>query len=144
VAIIIRGSFLSILRERMNEALSILQDWCIAKGLTVNSSKTTAMIFTRKYKPEPIEPLKLWGKEITYASSVKYLGVTLDTKLSWKLHLEEKRKKFYASMWTCRRAMGKTWGTKPRVALWLYKMVLLPRLMYAAVVWWKRWRLRTC
>jgi len=138
VAIIIRGSFLSILRERINKALSILQDWCIAMGLTVNPSKTTAMIFTRKYKPEPIEPLKLWGKEITYASSVKYLGVTLDTKLSWKLHLEEKRKKFYASMWTCRRAMGKTWGTKPRVALWLYKMVLLPRLTYAAVVWWPR------
>jgi len=39
----------------------------------VNPSKTTAMIFIRKYKPEPIEPLKLWGKEITYASSVKYL-----------------------------------------------------------------------
>jgi len=34
--------------------------------------------------------------------------------------------------------MSKTWGTKPRVALWLYKMVLLPRLTYAAVIWWLR------
>jgi len=39
------------------------------------------MIFTRKYKPGPIKPLKLWGKEITYANSVKYLGVTLNAKL---------------------------------------------------------------
>jgi len=29
--------------------------------------------------------------------------------------------------------MGKTWGMKFRIALWLYKMVFLPRLMYAAV-----------
>jgi len=36
------------------------------------------------------------------------------------------------------RAMGNTWGIKPRVALWLHKMVLLSRLPYAAVVWWPR------
>jgi len=107
----------------MDEALRIIQDWCNAVELTVNPFKTTAMIFVRKYKPEPIGLLKLWGREITYASSVKYVGVTLDTKLrvSWKSHLEKKRRKFYTSMWTCRRAMGKTWGTKPKVALWLIK-----------------------
>jgi len=86
-------------------------------GLTDIPTKTTAMIFTRKYKPEPIGPLKLWGKEITCANSVKYLGVTLDAKLSWKSHFEKKRKKFYTSMWVYRRAMGKIWDTKPRVAL---------------------------
>jgi hypothetical protein len=96
------------------------------------------MVFTRKYKPEPIERLKLWGKEIEYCSTVKYLGVHLDPKLNWKHHLESKRTSFYSSMWACRRAMGKTWGLKPRVALWLYKAVLLPRLTYAAVVWWSR------
>jgi len=138
VAIVTRGNFLNTLKERMDIALRIIQNWCIAVGLTVNPSKTAAMIFTRKYKPEPIGLLKLWGKEIAYTSSVKYLGVTLDTKLSWKLHLEDKRKKFYTSMWACRRAMGKTWGIKPSIAMWLYKMVLLPRLMYAAVVWWPR------
>jgi len=47
---------------------------------------------------------------------VKYL-VILDTKVSWKSHLEENRNKFYLSMWICRRAMGKTWEMKSRVAL---------------------------
>jgi len=67
---------------------------------------------------------------------VKYLGIHLDPKLSWKFHLEAKRKKFYTSMWACRRAVGKTWGIKPSIALWIYKAILLPRLTYAAVVWW--------
>jgi hypothetical protein len=41
------------------------------------------------------------------------------------------------TVWICRRAMGKTWGINSRlVALWLYKAVLLPKLMYVSVVWW--------
>jgi len=56
------------------------------------------MIFIRKYKPKAIEPLKLWEKKLTYDNSVKYLGVILNTKLSWKSHFEKKRNKFYISM----------------------------------------------
>jgi len=44
---------------------------------------------------------------------MKYLGVILDAKLSWKIHFEEKRKKFYTNTWACRRATGKTWSIKP-------------------------------
>jgi hypothetical protein len=39
-------------------------------------------------------------------------------------------------MWIYRRAMGKTWGINPRLALWMYKAILLPELLYASVVWW--------
>jgi len=37
-------------------------------------------------------------------------------------------------MWACRKAMSKIWEMKPNIALWLYEMVLLPKLMYAAVM----------
>ena len=30
------------------------------------------------------------GQQIPFSDSVKYLGVTLDKKLTWKQHLEEK------------------------------------------------------
>ncbi|XP_071572363.1 uncharacterized protein [Temnothorax nylanderi] len=106
----------------------------------VNPSKTNIMIFTRKYKPEPIEPFKLWGKVIPFTTSVKYLGLFIDTKLSWKIHLAESREKFYSCMWMCRRAMSKSWGIKASIALWLYRAVLLPRLLYASVIWWPRAR----
>jgi len=58
VAIVARENFLSNFKER-TLALKIIQNWCRIKGLTVNPSKTTTMIFIRKYKPEAIEPLKL-------------------------------------------------------------------------------------
>jgi hypothetical protein len=66
---------------------------------------------------------------------VKYLGVLLDPKLNWKLHLIDKRKKFFSSVWVCRRATGKTSGINPKIAQWMYKAILLPKLLYAAIVW---------
>lgn len=118
----------------MEEALDIVQTWCTVRGLSVNPNKTTAIMFIRKYKPEPVTLLKLWVQEIEYKNTVKYLGVQLDTKLSWKTHLEDKRRKLHISIWMCKRALGKSWDLKPRVALCLYKAVLLPRLLFAAIV----------
>jgi hypothetical protein len=129
------GRFLTTLRDPIEYALKIYR-WCKTKGLVVNPQKTNIMIFTKKYKPETTEPLRFEGQEITFTNRVKYLGVLLDPKLNWKQHLLDKRKKFYSSMWVCRIAMGKTWGINPKIALWMYKAILLPKLMYAAIVWW--------
>jgi hypothetical protein len=62
----------------------------------------------------------------------------LDPKLSCNKHLTDKRKKFYSSMCVCRRAMGKTWGINSKLALWMYKAILLPELLYVTVVWWPK------
>jgi len=106
VAVVVRSNFLNPQRTHGQnfENYTRLVHCC---GFDGQSVQDHGMIFTRKYKPEPIEPLKLWGKEITYANSVKYLGATLDAKLSWKLHLKEKKKKFYKNMRICRRARAK-------------------------------------
>jgi hypothetical protein len=104
--------------------------------VVVDPQKTIVMIFTKKYKPEPGEPLRLDGGEIAFTNTVKYLGVLLDPELNWKQHLMDKRKKFCYSVWVCRRAMGKTWGINSKLALWMYRAILLPKLLCASVVWW--------
>jgi hypothetical protein len=109
IAIAVGGRFLSTLRYLMEYALKIINRWCKTKGLMVNPQKTNIMIFTKKYKPEISEPLRFEGQEISFTDTVKYLGVLLDPKLNWKQHLLDKRKKFYPSVWVCRRAICKTW-----------------------------------
>ncbi|XP_011311581.1 uncharacterized protein [Fopius arisanus] len=92
------------------------------------------MIFTRKYKVVTPRPLRLGGAEIAYATSVRYLGVQLDQKLHWKEYIKTELSKTYASLWACKK--GRDCGFSPKISIWLYKMVLLQRLMSAAVVWW--------
>jgi hypothetical protein len=43
----------------------------------------------RRKFPTPTK-LRLYGEEIEFSESVKYLGVLIDSKLSWKPHIEEK------------------------------------------------------
>ena len=68
--------------------------------------------------------------------SVKYLGVILDSRLTWKEHIEVKVKKAHNLMWACRKACGATWGLKPRVVYWLYVAIIRPTVTFASLVWW--------
>jgi len=63
IPISMRGNFLNTLRDFMINSLKIVRRWCKTKGLPVNPLKTNIMVFTRKYKPEPTEPMRLEEKE---------------------------------------------------------------------------------
>jgi hypothetical protein len=72
IAIVAGGHFLTTLRDLIEYALKIINRWCKNKGLVVNLQKTNIMIFTKKYKPETIEPMRFEGQEISFTDTVKY------------------------------------------------------------------------
>ena len=61
-------------------------------GLTFNASKTVVLLFTKssvtRKKYEGKKLIKMDGQQIPFSDSVKYLGVTLDNKLTWKPQLQ--------------------------------------------------------
>ena len=63
--------------------LRIVEAWCRSTGLGVNPDKTEVMVFTRKYKWDRTCKLTLNGKELKLSKEVKYLGVTMDSKLQF-------------------------------------------------------------
>ncbi|XP_050522055.1 uncharacterized protein LOC126894808 [Daktulosphaira vitifoliae] len=106
--------------------------------------KAKVVMFTRKrIGLDSLDTLTLNGQEISLKSEVKYLGIILDSKLKWKSHVESRIKKAMTPLWTCSRALGKTWGLKPRVMYWLYTSVIKPMILYGALVWWTRTALIT-
>ena len=44
------------------------------------------------------------------SGSVKYLGVILDSRLTWKEHMDVTMRKAHSVLWVCRRACGARWG----------------------------------
>ena len=79
---------------------------------------------------------RLFGKTLQRSTSVKYLGVILDSRLTWKEHIDAKVRKAQNSMWACRWACGVTWGLKPSMVHWLYVAVIRPSVTFASLVWW--------
>ncbi len=45
-------------------------------------------------------------------------------------------KKGVMALWSCNAYIGRTWGLLLKMALWLYKCVIIPKITYAAVAWW--------
>ena len=113
-------------------ALHTVELWCGGLGLSVNPDKTGLVAFTRKRKLMGLFEPRLFGKTLQRSTSVKYLGVILDSRLTWKEHIDAKVRKAQNSMWAC----GVTWGLKPSMVHWLYVAVIRPSVTFASLVWW--------
>jgi ribonuclease HI len=138
IVICVTGKFIGTIQDIMQEALKIVERWCVRNGLSVNPSKTTAVAFTKKRLQGCGQSLKLFNEGIAFVKQVKYLGVILDATLTWNAQLEHLKDKATKSFWSCRRMVGSTWGLKPKITHWLYTQVILPRIYYGSIVWWHK------
>lgn len=136
LVILIKGKYLSTISELMESALKELSRWAEQKGLGVNPRKTELVLFTRKRKIPNFTLPKLDGTTIVLSSEAKYLGVILDSKLTWKRNVEERMKKGLNALYACKRTFGKRWGLQPRIIHWMYTAIIRPIISYGSLVWW--------
>ena len=122
---------------RMREALKRAEAWALEHGLRFCASKTNAVLFTKKQEKTipPLPTLYLHGQEIPHVKSTKVLGVTLDSKLLWTKHIEQKIKQCKIALMQLLPVMRKTWSPQPRYNRWLYKDVVLPMILYGCHLW---------
>lgn len=138
LVIVVRGKDLKTVTDLMQSALTLVEKWCQEEGLSVNPGKTTLVPFTRKRKLGETKLPKMFGQEIVFGDRVKYLGVLLDQRLTWNPQIQRLTTRAKSLMFACRRAVGKTWGLKPRMVMWIYTMIIRPLVSYGAVVWWTK------
>ena len=79
--------------------------------------------------------LKIEGKDIPFESSVKYLGVQLDSRLHWGEHISLKIEKCKKLLHTYKAAARANFGPQPQMAKLLYTGVVRPTMSYAAMIW---------
>ena len=87
------------LKKIMNSELKLLFDWLCANRLSLNVNKTEFIIFRPPRKTLNYRfVLKLNNTSIYESHKIKYLGILLDDRLSWKVHLSELSKKLSRSV----------------------------------------------
>lgn len=137
IVILIKGKHDGVISSRMQSALNKIKEWCVKEELMVNPTKTIIVPFTKRRKLNLKAP-QLDGLSIQFSKEVKYLGVTLDAKLTWKPHIDKTISKATGAFWACRKLFGKTWGLKPKMIHWSYISVIRPIVTYASIVWWTK------
>jgi hypothetical protein len=82
------------LQNIANKELKYLVEWLRANRLSLNVDKTEFLIFRPPCKPLNFRiTLTLDQKRIFESTKIKYLGLILDSRLSWKFHIAELTKK---------------------------------------------------
>ena len=71
----------------INAELEKIHDWTISNRLTINCSKTEMIQFSNKVIPETNEQVILNENRVGYVDSVKFLGVYLDNKVNFSVHV---------------------------------------------------------
>ena len=124
---------LNELGKTVNKELSKLYLWLNANRLSLNIDKTNFIIFHPFNKPSKKQvTIKINKKALNEKECIKYLGVIIDSSLSWKYHIVSLSKKIS-------RAIGIMYKLRPFLSLNVMKNVyyslIYSHTVYAIEVW---------
>ena len=122
------GKCIPNLIQETNTELSNLNEWMKGNMLKVNPAKTNYCLYHSLSKKCPDETYTVkMGDILNYSDDIKYLGVKLDTKLSWVKQVNKVKSEImkYTSMFSkLRHYLPKTCLTTLYDALVLSKNIL--------------------
>ena len=122
----------NFLNNQCNENLTILQDWCLSNRLTINISKTELFTVSNRALSPGEVAVTLGGSQLDVKSSCKFLGVTLDSKLTFGCHTDEVSNKisiYIGILYKIRNQLN----TAAKMSF--YYGLIYPSLNYNIIVW---------
>lgn len=102
--------------------------------IRANESKTEAIIFTKRH-PSINKNMIVNNKTIDWSDSVKYLGVLLDSRLTFTKHIDTQCNKAIGILVKLFPLLNRKSNLNIKNKLLLYKSIIRPVLTYAAPVW---------
>ena len=121
------------IQKVVNRELRKVRKWLEANRLALNIEKTNFVIFhSPKHKLTDHIVLKIGKKKISQESHVRFLGVLLDSTLSWRYHLTELAKKLARTAGIFYKI--RHYAPKDTLIL-LYHAVFASFLTYGVSVW---------
>ena len=121
------------LEKVFNKELKKLSTWLIVNRLSLNLTKTNFVIFHSLNKNVSKNiTLKIDKKAIAVKNDVKYLGIFIDSLLTWRAHIDKLTK-------STSRVLGVLYRIRSCVDVGilktLYYALIYPHLSYAIEVW---------
>lgn len=139
-ALICSGKVSNAIVKQLGQSIKHVEKYFKKWKIKINHEKTQAIIFPYNKSPKrvPSIPLQFLGNVIELKSSIKYLGVTLDSKLTFGEHIRNSCEKAT----NCGRALFPLLNRKSKLnqinKCLLYRMCIKPIMTYACQVWFTK------
>jgi hypothetical protein len=108
-------------------------EWSKRWNIRINEDKTQAIYFSHKIRP-PESFLTINGQNTQFVNSVKYLGVILDRKITWGLHIKMIETKAFRTFIRT-YSLFKNEHLSTNIKLNLYKAFIRSIMTYASPAW---------
>ena len=110
-----------------------LTHWAYCWKATFGIDKCKFMIIGRVRAPP--HTFSLGGTPLECVPSMRYLGVMVDSKLSWDTHVRYIVQKAKTKLQRLYWGLANTWGFHPIIARRMIEATILPTLFYASLAW---------
>jgi len=127
----VSGRDIDEIKQILDDELPKIEQWFLSNKLTINASKTEYMINGHEATNNSFS-IYLNNTLLNNSHSVKYLGVTIDDKLSWKPHIEQLEKKLSTA---CALICKLRYFVDQSCLLKYYYAHVYSHLQYAILAW---------
>ena len=121
----------------LQKSVDNLQKWLSNWSIKLNTDKCETKIFTLRQIKDP-QKIKINRQEIPWNPkdrAIKYLGVHLDQRLTWKFHINQKLNQGYTRLRQLYPVINKKTPLRLKCILILYKALVRPLVTYGCPVW---------
>ena len=132
VVIWCRHKSLNSAARAAQRSLTSISNWCEQWRLVISASKSSCVVFTLRNQPVPriVNPLHINNRPIPENSSHVFLGITLDSRLTYRLHSIKTQTRGHRRLNVLRALSGTKWGGDRQTLFLLYKSLIRSVLEY--------------
>ena len=125
-----------VVENYSNGELGKITAWAACNKVRFNDEKSKVMLVTRRKRKES-RAIKVYlnNKPLEQVTTMKYLGIILDHKFTFKDHISYAAERCATLIHSLSRSAKVTWGIKHEALKTIYKGAILPLLLYGAPVW---------
>ena len=121
----------------MNVGQHILDNitlWSHENGLQTSTDKTKSIIFTYK-NTKNTHPLTLNSSQIKFQTNIKFLGINMDKRLTWKTHVDSVISKCQSDLRLLRIVSNNNWGADQKTLKTLYTSLIVSKISYGDILY---------
>ena len=144
------GKSLQELRDGMQDIADAVVQWCSERNLQLSTTKTRAIVFRsapteaawdRRHPGDAVfrssgglRPLQIYGEEIAFSDTAKWLGITMDARLDklFDSHFRMLLSSLDRRLAAIRSLARKSWGVPTRALLLFYNGLITSKAQYCA------------
>jgi ribonuclease HI len=129
------GNDMRFINRQLQTAVNKISKWSDVNGISFSLSKTCCVHFCRKRGVHPHPEINFGGRNISVESEVKFLGIILDSKLSFIPHVSYLRRRCEKNLNILKVLSSTSWGADRTSLLKIYNSMIRSKLDYGCSVY---------